>query len=254
MSALTLEVEVDGVLRRLALERQGAGWVAHIDGRLIPVDVCEPTPGVLSLLIGDSESDGSGGRSYRCVRVASGDEETIAVSGRQHRVAVSDPRSLRGRRKRSGAANGTVQIKASMPGRVARVLVAPGEAVAAHQGIVVDRGDEDAERAEGGARRTHCGGACRGGRQGCFRPGAGRAGVIEGNSESLADAFATAAVPAPEGRIENALILDAVLASAGEGTGTFDGGGEGIEHAAVGVLVGEDLLSQHRARRRDGRW
>jgi biotin carboxyl carrier protein len=119
--------------------------MAHIDGRTVPVDVCEPTPGVLSLLIGnsnsnsegDSEGDGSGGRSYRCVRVAFGDEETIAVSGRQHRVAVSDPRSLRGRRKRTGAANGTVQIKASMPGRVARVLVAPGEAVAAHQGIVV---------------------------------------------------------------------------------------------------------------------
>jgi biotin carboxyl carrier protein len=137
MSALTLEVEVDGVLRRLALERQGTGWMAHIDGRSIPVDVCEPTPGVLSLLIGGSEGDGSGGRSYRCVRVVFGDEETIAVSGRQHRVAVSDPRSLRGRRKRTGAANGTVQIKASMPGRVARVLVAPGEAVAAHQGIVV---------------------------------------------------------------------------------------------------------------------
>jgi biotin carboxyl carrier protein len=145
MSALTLEVEVDGVLRRLALERQGTGWMAHIDGRTVGVDVSEPTPGVLSLLISHSEGDSedgaagdrSGGQSYRCVRVVSGDEEAIAVSGRQHRVAVSDPRSLRGRRKRTGAANGTVQIKASMPGRVARVLVAAGEAVVAHQGIVV---------------------------------------------------------------------------------------------------------------------
>jgi biotin carboxyl carrier protein len=134
------------MLRRLALERQGERWVAHVDGRAIPVDVCEPTPGVLSLLLGDSgfgdsgsdsAEDRWGGRSYRCVRVVFADEETIAVDTRQHRVVVSDPRSLRAQRKRPGAGNGALQIKASMPGRVARVLVAPGEAVVAHQGIVV---------------------------------------------------------------------------------------------------------------------
>jgi biotin carboxyl carrier protein len=137
MTPLSLEVEVDGILRRLALERQGEGWVAHIDGRSIAVDVCEPTPGVLSLLIGASGEDGAGGRSYRCVRALAADEETIAVGSRQHRIVVNDPRSLRAQRKRPGAGNGTLQVKASMPGRVARVLVAPGEAVVAHQGIVV---------------------------------------------------------------------------------------------------------------------
>jgi biotin carboxyl carrier protein len=138
MSAVALEVEVDGVLHRLALERQGEGWVAHLDGRTMVVDVCEPSPGVLSVLVGHgTPGDGAGGRSYRCVRTVFADEETIAVSGRRHRVAVSDPRSLRARRRGPGAGNGTVQIKASMPGRVARVLVAPGEAVAAQQGIVV---------------------------------------------------------------------------------------------------------------------
>ena len=51
MSALTLEVEVDGVLRRLVVERGDEGCVVHMDGRAIPVDICEPLPGVLSLLI-----------------------------------------------------------------------------------------------------------------------------------------------------------------------------------------------------------
>jgi biotin carboxyl carrier protein len=129
MTALTLEVEVDGVLRRLVVERSDEGCVVHVDGRAIPVDFSEPSPGVLSLLMG--------GRSYRCVRTVFADEETIAVSGRQHRVAVSDPRSLRSQRRRPGAGNGTLQIKASMPGRVARVLVTPGDVVVAHQGIVV---------------------------------------------------------------------------------------------------------------------
>ena len=129
MAALTLEVDVDGTLRRLVLERDDQGCVVHIDGRAIPVDICEPAPGVLSLLMD--------GRSYRCVRTVFAEEETIAVGGREHRVAVSDPRSLRAQRRRPGAGNGTLQIKASMPGRVARVLVAPGDAVVAQQGVVV---------------------------------------------------------------------------------------------------------------------
>jgi biotin carboxyl carrier protein len=146
MSALTLEVEVDGVVRRVVLERGEKGFTVRIDGRSIPVDICEPSRGVLSLLIGDDSPDGSsdssadssaGGRSYRCVRTDFSDEETIGVNGRQHRVAVSDPRSLRSQRRRPGAGNGALQIKASMPGRVARVLVAPGDAVVAHQGVVV---------------------------------------------------------------------------------------------------------------------
>jgi biotin carboxyl carrier protein len=129
MTPVAVEVEVDGTLCRLALERRDEGFVIHMDGRVIPVDMYEPMPGVLSLLME--------GRSYRCVRTVMVDEETIAVGSRQHRVAVSDPRSLRAQRKRPGAGNGVLQIKASMPGRVARVLVAPGDAVLAHQGVVV---------------------------------------------------------------------------------------------------------------------
>jgi len=138
MSALVLEIEVDGKHRRVALERQGEAYIAHIDGRTVPVDLCEPMPGVLSLIIeGGEGSDDHARRSYRCIRTVFADEETIALIGHQHRVAVTDPRSLRAQRKRPGAGNGAVQIKSSMPGRVARVLVTPGEEVAAQQGIVV---------------------------------------------------------------------------------------------------------------------
>jgi biotin carboxyl carrier protein len=137
MIPVAIEVEVDGVVRRLALERLADGCVVHMDDRVIPVDLFEPMPGVLSLLIGNDAGDDSGGRSYRCIRIVVADEETIAVSARQHRVVVTDQRSLRGQRKRPGAANGALQIKASMPGRVARVLVTQGETVVAHQGVVV---------------------------------------------------------------------------------------------------------------------
>jgi biotin carboxyl carrier protein len=133
MSALALEVEVDGKICHIAIERKGDSYLAHIDGRSVPVDLCEPMPGVLSLLI----TKGDKQRSYRCTRTLFAEEETIALIGSRHRVAVTDPRSLRAQRKGPGAGNGKVQIKSSMPGRVARVLVTPGEDVAAQQGIVV---------------------------------------------------------------------------------------------------------------------
>ena len=133
MSLVLVDVEVDGAVRKLALERRGEGWLLHMDGRSIPVDLTEPMPGVLSLLIDDGEA---GVRSYRCVHTECAGEETIAVGSALHRVAVSDPRSLRGQRRGVGAANGTLEIKASMPGRIARVLVAAGEAVKA-QGLSV---------------------------------------------------------------------------------------------------------------------
>lgn len=133
MSALVLEIEVDGTLRRVALERNRDGYIAHIDGCALPVDLSEPMPGVLSLIV----EDGDTRRSYRCIRTVFAGEETIALIGSEHRVAVTDPRSLRAQRKGPGAGNGAVQIKSSMPGRVARVLVAPGDTVEAQQGIVV---------------------------------------------------------------------------------------------------------------------
>jgi biotin carboxyl carrier protein len=133
-----LEIEIDGVFRRVSLERKADGYVAHVDGRAITVDVCEPMPGVLSLILGDDGSDNDNlRRAYRCVRTIYADEETVALIGHQHRIAVTDPRSLRAQRKGPGSGNGAVHIKASMPGRVARVLVVPGESVEAHQGIVV---------------------------------------------------------------------------------------------------------------------
>ena len=129
MTPLTVEVDVDGVTRRLAVERNGDRCVVHMDGRTVEVEICEPMPGVLSLLMD--------GRSYRCVRTAFAEEEMMAVGARVYRVAVSDPRSLRGRRRSAGGGNGPLQMKASMPGRVARVLVAAGDTVAAQQGVVV---------------------------------------------------------------------------------------------------------------------
>lgn len=87
-------------------------------------DALEVEPGVWSVL--------DGTRSYE-VRI-SGDE--VRVNGRLVEIDVRDPRDWNPNAART-AASGGAQIKAPMPGKVVRVLVAAGDSVSAGQGVIV---------------------------------------------------------------------------------------------------------------------
>lgn len=82
-------------------------------------------PGAYSVLVG--------GRSFEIVFVGGSE---ILVNGRALSVEVFDPRGMRGRRA-AGSASGRQDIASPMPGKVVRVLVAPGDAVEAGQGLIV---------------------------------------------------------------------------------------------------------------------
>jgi len=96
-----------------------------IDGVPLLVDAQLLEPGVMSLVIE--------GRQYRCML----DGDTLIIDGQRHTFEVDDPRSLTGRRGAAGGASGPRPVKSPMPGRVVRVLVARGDDVAEHQGVVV---------------------------------------------------------------------------------------------------------------------
>jgi biotin carboxyl carrier protein len=101
----------------------------EVDGKPVLADVCTLSPGVLSLLL--TLPDGTT-RSFRCIA----DDGAVIVDGQRIPYTVSDPRSLRAASS-SASDSGPRPLKAPMPGRIVRVLVAPGEAVAAGQGCVV---------------------------------------------------------------------------------------------------------------------
>ena len=133
---MRLEVEVAGRPRLVTVEPLGADGDAsrlalQWDDTTRVVDVSALGPGRLSMIL-----PGSGGAS-RAVR---GDEPApgdwvVGLGGRQVRARVSD-----GRRRRRAAASQAVgdhAVAAPMPGRVVRVLVEPGDRVAAGQGLAV---------------------------------------------------------------------------------------------------------------------
>lgn len=125
-------LEIAGERRAIGLERTAEGsYSASVDGEEHEVHATLLRPGVLSLLMG--------GRAYRVVAEETVESEDAAVHVGRERFAyrMDDPRSLRSRLRANEHGDGPRTLKASMPGRVVRLLAAEGDAVAAGQGVLV---------------------------------------------------------------------------------------------------------------------
>lgn len=127
---MTLELEING--RKCQVEIQPAekagAWIVSIDGKLVQADAHLIRPGVLSLLIE--------GKSYRVVLDPGHTDPALHLQAQRIPYRIEDLRSLRSRR-RHARTDGPVTLKASMPGRVVRLLVEEGDAVVLHQGVLV---------------------------------------------------------------------------------------------------------------------
>jgi biotin carboxyl carrier protein len=99
----------------------------RIDGEpVIPAEasIVEVEPGIYSVI--------ADGNSWE-VRLTGSE---IAVAGHTLTWEVDDPRQWK-RTGRSAEGQGHVSIKAAMPGKIVRIMAAPGDTVEAGQGIMV---------------------------------------------------------------------------------------------------------------------
>jgi biotin carboxyl carrier protein len=125
-------VEIAGKRLEIRLECTTDGNCrAVVDGEEMEIRAEMLRPGVLSLLID--------GRAYRVVAEETTEAEDSAVHVGRERFAyrLEDPRSLRSRLRSSEHGEGPLTLKASMPGRVVRLLSAEGDRVSAGQGVLV---------------------------------------------------------------------------------------------------------------------
>ena len=123
-------VEVGGELIDVTLDGDGV----HLGGQLVPAQLTrvEGTP-VRVLAIGDAV--------YR-VQVRRGDARgryTLWIDGWRFEVEALDERTrtIRELSAKSAGPAGPTPLKAPMPGLIVRVLVKPGDAVEAGQGLIV---------------------------------------------------------------------------------------------------------------------
>jgi len=127
---MTYDVVVDGKTHHVEVTRGEKLWSCKVDGQEMEVDAALTARDVLSVLIGD--------KAYEIKRERSLQGEIHMVIGSaRYAVDVQDPRSLRTRRAVAGAEAGPQKIKAAMPGKIVRLLVAEGEEVKAGQGVIV---------------------------------------------------------------------------------------------------------------------
>ena len=115
-----LEVEV---------QRHGAGYRVRLDDRWIEADFIDIGRYLRSLRLED-------GTQYSLVHHREGNTHQISLDGATVQVDIIDPLAAK-RRRREDETGGTGTIKALMPGRVARVLVAKGDAVRKGAGLLI---------------------------------------------------------------------------------------------------------------------
>ena len=124
------EVLLSGKARVVQLTQNNGNWEFFLDGKPLDANVVEVAPNTFSVLLN--------GESHQ-IRVAPRLDGTLNLHTdlAEYQAEVSDPRAWRGRRHGALEAEGCQRVAAPMPGKVIRVLVEPGEAVEAGQGLLV---------------------------------------------------------------------------------------------------------------------
>jgi biotin carboxyl carrier protein len=77
------------------------------------------------------------GKSYEALASVVSGEQVIVVDGYRFVAEVSDPRSLKSRRRAGAGQEGPKKVTAPMPGKVIRIVAAAGTEVAVGDGVIV---------------------------------------------------------------------------------------------------------------------
>ena len=145
---MRFEVETARRRRTIEVKRSGDGWTVTMDGRTMWVDFVR-VEDRWSMLIRPVEVDPGSKAPGESASIRGASHDVAIESRRQGRhvvhvdgqlvpVTVRVPgRGRPGTHGQTAGAPSPVTIAAPMPGRVVKVLVAPGDAVLARQGLIV---------------------------------------------------------------------------------------------------------------------
>ena len=132
---MKLKAQLSGKDHEVSLSLANGAAVVEVDGRHYDLEVRELARGEYLLI--------NGSRVYKCrveakrERVSTGESFEVVLGGRNHEVAITDPKRLRSAPSSGAHHPGAAEIVSPMPGKIVRVLVKPGAHVEAGAGIVV---------------------------------------------------------------------------------------------------------------------
>lgn len=137
---MTFEVEINGRMRSVSVDRTGeAAGGAHqfrvaVDGVARLVDARQTGSAGLSMIFPDEARTS---HDVGLAETARTGEWVVHLAAGSLRAVVNGRRRARGPADVGDGVDGERRVIAPMPGRVVRVLVKPGDEVAARQGLVV---------------------------------------------------------------------------------------------------------------------
>lgn len=117
--------------KEVEIRNLDGGLVVEIDGVALDLELSEPEPG--TYLMKTTEG------TYEAYVSKDGPEETfeVTIDGRTLSVGLVDPKRLRGAGSGAGLADGRVEIKSAMPGKIVKILVAVGDEISSGEGVIV---------------------------------------------------------------------------------------------------------------------
>lgn len=121
-------VTIEGQEREVDVEITPDGRaVAAVDGKPVDADI-RRVPGGVHLILN--------GKAYDVAVAGSGETRTVSA-GEARAIATVESERARHKKKAAGGGAGEKEITAPMPGRIVKILVAPGDEVAAQQPVIV---------------------------------------------------------------------------------------------------------------------
>jgi biotin carboxyl carrier protein len=124
-----LTIQLSGIDRQVQIAQSENGHLITIDGHALGADARQITPGIFSILID--------GNSYEARVEPFAEDLRIVIGEKEFLVRAVDPRKWKKGGSAAHAHHGHQNVVAPMPGRVVRMLVKPGDAIEAGQGIAV---------------------------------------------------------------------------------------------------------------------
>jgi biotin carboxyl carrier protein len=131
---MKLHLTIDGVPGQIEILSPPPACRFRLDGDEREAGVETPEPGVYSVVMNGRVYDARIEERAESAENAHG--VAVVIDGFRFLIDVRDPRRLERLSGKSGR-EGVETVTASMPGKVVRVLVAPGDKVEAGQGLVV---------------------------------------------------------------------------------------------------------------------
>ncbi len=125
---MKLQAELNNEKYEIEIKRDGVKVFARVDEREYELEASEVEANVY-LLKNDNQI-------YE-VLISGNQPLTAKIKGEEFEINLIDPKKLRGAGKDAALADGIVEIKTAMPGKLVRILVETGASIAAGEAVLV---------------------------------------------------------------------------------------------------------------------